>query len=248
MLIGVYGDVGSGKTILLTKIARDYPKIPVLSNFKINLPNVKPLEPDMLLDIEPSEDGIIVLITEAYTWLESRTSQSKVNRYMSYVGFQSRKRDLDIVCDAQLRSSLDLRFKDMENYTIFCGDRPKPKISTEPFLYRVIKGFRYRDMIFPFKKAKKLFSIYDTKEVIMPHDIEELKADLISSNPVSLNRTINDLVSLLKETFPEIMDKEIKEITHDFVSDVLLQIGKPVSFESFVYTRLRSQIQQHEKN
>lgn len=253
MLMDINGDVGSGKTLLAVDIAQRNPQIPCKANFKLNLPNVRPLLVEDLLSLEASESGTLVLIDEAWSWLESRVSMSKLNRYMSYIVFQSRKRDLDIITTEQLRSSIDLRFKDMSNYTIFCFDRPKPKTSTADFKYRVIKGNRFVDLTFPFKTARKLWlktwgenhneDLYDTKQVIMPPDIEELKADMIASNPVSLNKIIDELVSQIFKEFPEIKQKEVKEITHDVVSDLLLRIGKPQTYESFVYIRLRSQLQ-----
>jgi RecG-like helicase len=244
MLMDINGDVGSGKTLLASKIAIENPNVPVRANYEIKIPNFKPLAVEDLLSLEATDTGTLVLIDEAYTWLESRVSMSKINRYMSYIVFQSRKRDLDIITTEQLRSSIDLRFKDMSNFTVFCFDRPKPKTSVADFKYRIIKGNKFKNLVYPFKKAKKLFELYDTKQVIMPPDIEELKADMIASNPTSLNKMVNDIVKDIKKCKPEIFKKEVKEVTHDFVNDLLLQLGKPLQYESFVYIRLRSQIQQ----
>lgn len=260
MLMDINGDVGSGKTTLAVKIVKDwYKKLEKLemlpssnsviltrANFDLKFPYFEFLQPQDLLDLEPSKTGTCVIIDEAYTWLESRVSMSKLNRFMSYIVFQSRKRGLDITVTEQLRSTIDLRFKDMSNYTVFGFDRPKPETSIEPFEYRIIKNstLRYVDLVFPYTKAKELFPLFNTKQVIMPPDIEELKADMIASNPVSLNKTIDQIVKEMKEAYPEILKKEVKEITHDFVSDLLLRLGKPLSYESFVYIRVRSTIQE----
>lgn len=242
MLIGTYGNVGSGKTILVTEIASKVPKnVPIKSNFKlIGFPNYEPLEVEELLTLEPSKNGIVVLIDEAYTWLEARVSMSKLNRYVSYVGFQSRKRDLDIMITSQLRSAIDLRFKDMENLSIYCYDRPKPKTSKADFRYRVFRGFRSKKFIFPFKKAEKLFGRYDTKQVILPPDIAELQAEMEIANPKKLNDTVDKLVSMIqkKKDFSKI--EKTSDITHDLVKDFLLRTGKPFAFEPYVYVRLRA--------
>jgi hypothetical protein len=264
MLMDINGDVGTGKTTLAVKLVSDWYRrlekkellpsgknnILTRANFDLNFPYFDFLEPQDLLDLEPSKTGTTVVIDEAYTWLESRISMSKLNRFMSYITFQSRKRDLDIIATEQLRSTIDLRFKDMSNFTVFGFDRPNPKTSTEPFEYRIIKNsiMRYRDFVFPYKKAKELFGLFKTEQVIMPPDIEDLKADMIASNPQSLNKSIDLIVKEVKEKLPEVFNRQVKEVTHDFVNDLLLRLEKPLAFESFVYVRLRSQIQQQQKN
>lgn len=256
----INGDVGSGKTTLAVKLVRDWYKkleklellpssaseILCVSNLELKLPYFDYLEPQDLLGLEPTKLGKAVVIDESYTWLESRVSMSKLNRFMSYIVFQSRKRDLDIIVTEQLRSTIDMRFKDMSNYTVFGFDRPNPKTSVAPFEYRVVKNsvMRFRDYILPYKKAEEIFGLFDTKKVIMPLDAEELKADLIASNPVSLNKMVDLIVKELIKEFPEIKQKEFKEVTHDFVNDKLLRIGKPLSYESFVYIRIRNLIQE----
>jgi hypothetical protein len=244
MLMGVYGDVGSGKTILGTEIVFRCPKIPVYSNVEMKLPNYHPLEITDIFKLEPSETGLLMFIDEAYSWIESRASSSDVNKYVSYIGFQSRKRDLDIVCTAQLRSSLDLRFRDMETISVFCFDRPKPKTSKEDFRYRFVKGLRYHDLTFPYKKAKKLFPLYNTNKVIMPFGFQELEAKIQTKEPISLNQTINDIIELIKHDnnfhVSDFMNMSENKITHSYCKNLLASIEKPQTFEPFVYERMRS--------
>ena len=245
MLMGIYGDVGSGKTILGVEVAYRNPKIPVYSNIKLELPNYQPLEITDIFKLQASESGLLMFLDEAYTWIESRTSSSDVNRYISYIGFQSRKRDIDIICTAQLRSSLDLRFKDMENLSVFCFDRPNPKTSKEDFKYRIVKNMQFRDLTFPYKKAKKLFPFYNTYQVVMPFAFQELEAKIqTKANPVSLKDTIVEIVKLIQQNknfhLSEFTNMKESNITHNYVKNWLIEIEKPLSFEPFVYTRLKA--------
>jgi hypothetical protein len=240
----LYGDVGSGKTILGVQIVFRCPKIPVYSNIPMNLPNYHPLEITDIFKLEPSETGLLMFIDEAYSWIESRTSSSEVNRYISYIGFQSRKRDLDIICTAQLRSSLDLRFRDMETISVFCFDRPKPKTSKEDFRYRFVKGFKYHDLTFPYQKAKKIFPLYNTNKVVMPFGFEELEAKIKTKDSISLKQTINEIVEMIKHDksfhLSEFKAMSENKITHSYCKNLLVGIEKPLTFEPFIYEQLRS--------
>jgi hypothetical protein len=237
--MGIYGNRGSGKTLFMVHKTFECPNIPCKSNFKIESDRVFPLEVFELLDLNPDNKPTIVNIDEAYTWLESRVSTSKLNRYVSYVGFQSRKRNLDILFSAQLSSSIDVRFRDTEDYRVFCKDRPNPRTSVQDFKYAVCKGRRTSFQTMKFKEAKKLFDIYNTDEVIKPPDMEELQAEIEVLDPHKLNIEVDKLVKLIRKK--NLIDfSNPKAITHDVLKDVLLRIEKPFSFEPYVYVRLKS--------
>ena len=88
MLGMVTGDLGRGKTILLTYFAEQYPDVPVYSNYKLNMPNYIPTD---IYSVSSITHGIL-LLDEAYEWLESRLSGSDANLYISRIIFNSRKR------------------------------------------------------------------------------------------------------------------------------------------------------------
>ncbi|MEM2262451.1 MAG: AAA family ATPase, partial [Ignisphaera sp.] len=116
MLIGVFGDLGSGKTLFLVYLAQKS-NCEVYANFTIKLPNVKVLTPELFFKIlkenpEPNRPKLL-LLDELYTLADSRASVSLRNRLLSYLIFQSRKRNMDIVYTAQLYGSIDLRLRDL---------------------------------------------------------------------------------------------------------------------------------------
>src|SRR4030042_4075128 len=129
MLISIEGDVGSGKTLLSTFMAIDDPR-PVYANYKINIPNFKPLKPEMLWELNKPT---LIILDEAYTWLENRTSGKPINRYMSYILFQSRKRGLDFILTDQIVGTIDPRYRWMINFDI------QSEVHEHGFLYQLTK-------------------------------------------------------------------------------------------------------------
>lgn len=163
-LIIIYGDFGSGKTLLGTAIAVNEKDKDIYSNYKIKCDRWKMLEPQMLYDVnKPS----LVVLDEAYAWLESRMSGAReINRYLSYILFQSRKRHLDFVLTAQLLSTIDLRYKGLADVYIY-AERTR-----EGFNYvSMFPGRRARRIFtMPFEVAEKYFPLYDTFEKVDPID------------------------------------------------------------------------------
>ena len=169
MLISIEGDVGSGKTLLATFIASTDSR-KVYSNYKLNIPNFSPLKPETLWNLnEPS----LVLLDEAYSWLESRTSGKDVNRYMSYVLFQSRKRGLDFILTEQLVGTIDLRYRGMINWVI---QAEAFELGFEYLCYKVTrKGvFGPARLVMSNRIAERIFPLYDTFEKVDPLDTDML--------------------------------------------------------------------------
>ncbi len=232
MLMGIYGDVGSGKTALEVRIAKfSNPNIPIRTNFDLKLKNASSIEPYELLTLE---DGTLVCIDEFYTWAESRISPSKLNRFISYfLAFQQRKRRLDIVHTSQLRSSIDVRFRLMEKYTILGKSRDLP---TSDFKFKITNGKQIKNFTISYNEMSKVFPLYETQEIVMPLDIKELSADMLFFNPQKLNIEIDRIVNILKK---QDIPSNAK-INHTLVKDLMLRIGEPFTLEPYVYVRLKT--------
>ena len=223
MLIAIIGAMGSGKTLLLVYLATKSER-EIYSNFKINVPNYKPLEIIDLLDLKNDVD---VYIDEGYTWLESRTSGSHLNRYLSYIVLQSRKRTIDILITAQLFSSIDVRFREQCDIIVKC------KKIKEGFKYSVlfVEKNVVRTFILRNKFAKKLFNTYDTYEIVEPHMKEEMRLKLMESKPNELWKEIKEISDIVK--------KDIRKLTHPRVLNALLKNGFKAHLESQVYAYLQ---------
>jgi len=159
MLIGVFGDFGSGKTLLLVFFLKflSYPN--KFANFKVKIPDTKSLSLNELLNMN-YEEKTLVCIDELYLEMDSRRSMNKRNIDISHIIFQSRKRKVDIIYASQLRSSVDLRIRDLTNYNILALG----KDDNENFHYYIEENDS--QFIIPNYIAKSLYQLYDTYEIV----------------------------------------------------------------------------------
>ena len=225
MLIIILGYMGSGKTLLATDFCLDSKK-PVLSNYKIDSDNVHDLEISQLFKL-PYEKCLVVL-DEAYAYIESRVSMSKLNLYMSYILFQSRKRGIDIICTAQLSSSLDNRFIELADLLIVAQQ------TKTGFRYFVTNKNKIRVFNMSFEYAEKIWGKYDTSQVVMPNNMQDLQTQIEVLDRDKLKSKIDLLEKQYLKKY-----KSIK-LSHGSVDNFLLDIGESDVYTSYLYARLKS--------
>lgn len=229
MLISVLGNLGTGKTLFLTYIATKFNR-DVYSNYELKLNHYKPLK---VIDLLNLPNDIEVFIDEGYTWLESRVSSKALNRYLSYILLQSRKRTINIYITAQLFSTVDLRFREQSNIIIIC------KRIDDGFSYRLINRDTnsIKSFILPYEKAKLFYKYYDTYEIIEPFEKRKLEFQLIKSDTELLLNTSKDIAWKIHK------DKgfNTKGYTHQNTKIVLLKNGFEKEFEPYVYAFLHSE-------
>lgn len=103
----------------------------VFHNYDLNLEGSVRIEPEDLFKIRRNGKQHLVLIDEAYAWLESRVSvHSEMNQYLSYILFQSGKDDTTFILTEQLLSTIDKRFRKMSNLIIEAERDPEGFIYT----------------------------------------------------------------------------------------------------------------------
>lgn len=228
MLISILGNLGSGKTLFLVYLATKFNR-DVFSNFELKLKYYKPLK---VIDLLKLPNNIEVFIDEGYTWLESRVSSKALNRYLSYILLQSRKRTINIYITAQLFSTVDLRFREQSNIIIFCK-----KIKNEGFQYRILNRDNncINSVLLPLKKAKKFYNFYDTYEIIEPFEKRKLEFQLIQSDSELL---FNTSKKIAKKIHNKIKDNKY---THQNVKLALMENGFEKQFEPYVYAFLHSE-------
>lgn len=227
MLCGVFGDLGSGKTLFLTYLAFKNQHLPVFSNFTIKLPNVKLIDADELITLNYSK--ALILLDEAYVWLESRLSYTDLNRYMSYIAFQSRKRGLDIVLTAQLSRTIDIRYRELFDMYVLAEK------ADYGFKYTFVTGRFMRVRCLSFDFAEKLFDLYDTYQIILPPDIEDLIEKVrLKARKEDLNQKIEELTEqFLSE------NRNIGKVTKIAVKDFLLKRNLNMQYADFIYNRVK---------
>lgn len=194
MIIGVGGDLGSGKTIfivILGLIYHEYYQDPekikqekkTYIPFKgvINLPKKEPVtkynvysnfdttyskkvNPLDFMKKKVDLSNCLILLTEAHTFFDSRISGSTANRLQGYFYLQTRKRNTHVIYDAQILSSVDLRLRYVSDYYVLAEQNKKG------FVYTLFKKEEpVKQICLSREYAKKHFyNVYNSYEVITP--------------------------------------------------------------------------------
>jgi len=232
MLIGLVGDFGTGKTLFMTMVALASQRR-VLANYHLSIDNYEYVEP---LDLYQSMGfNCDVLLDEIYTWLESRTSHSFINRYVSYIIFQSRHRTIDIYGTLQLLSSADLRFRDLVHILVKCvrkdnGNADKDKWDFRYEFMKMENQQRWNKFL-PYEDAKRFFNYFDTNEIIEPYDKDYLEYELLKRYPRKMHGKLSEIAEHVYKVKPE--------HTHQSLKLTLLELGYDARYEPLVYVLLK---------
>jgi hypothetical protein len=109
--------------------------------------------------------GKILVLDEIYAFgMDSRMSASALNRVTSYLVFQTRKLDTDLIYTAQLFGAVDLRIRQLTDLLISASRRADG--FTYAFWRRDTDTVRMYYM--PESVARRIYSLYNTREVIKP--------------------------------------------------------------------------------
>ena len=203
------------------------------SNYEIKDERYRELLPEVLMD-KALRDAII-LLDEVYAWLESRTSGRDINRYMSYILFQARKKDIDFYMTEQLLSTVDLRYRDMIDFEVRCKAIPNYKHPVS-FRYRIIDILERKayPMYLSIEAASRYFHLYDSYQPISPIDDEMMVK--ISKNKTSIIEEVDNIVNtLLNEGFA-------KKITKAVIADYCLRNGYPKSYVDMAYNAFKGRM------
>jgi hypothetical protein len=167
MIMGFIGARGSGKTLSMVLEAYRYHEqgYTILSNLGLSFPHQtydgKTIE-SYASDKNPLKNAVI-LVDEAHVLLDSRSSQTKRNRIVSYFILQTRKRNVHLLYTTQSFHQVEKRLRDQSDYVIECSfdklsERVMQRINDRA-TGRTIKG------VFD---AKPVYDLYDTNLIIDP--------------------------------------------------------------------------------
>lgn len=166
MLVGISGNLGSGKTLTMTYLATRYfiENKKLFSNYGLKiLPHERVYS---IRDLNSIRSGVF-LGDELWTWIDSRMSQKAVNKMTSLVLAKSRKRDLTIVWSAQLVGTIEKRIRLLTEKILFPECFPKNSDTIKFVKVHVCdrKLNPTGSFVFP---AQPYFKFYDTNEEVMP--------------------------------------------------------------------------------
>lgn len=241
-LIIILGDRGSGKTLLLTRFALKSHN-PFYSNYKIykNKEHTEFNYHDRYRELHIEEilhmnnEIADILITEAYEYFENRLGMGSLERYMSYMTFQTRKKHKNLFIDTQLENTIDQRFLRLCDYIIFA------EIMPYGFHYYCTDKKIINEFDIPVVDAEKIWNKYDSWEVVTTPQIEELGKQMeVQMNKPKLKDNLRKLETLFWCDYPNI---EQKRITHGLIENFLLEHDNDFPnagvYEGFLYARLQ---------
>jgi len=191
---GIIGGMGSGKTLVMTKLLYDecQAKKNVFTNYDLNFKH-EIISQDDILNYSDSKTELFncaIGLDEIYLYIDSRQSGTKRNRIYSYFMLQTNKRDVNLYYTAQNWHTVEKRFRDNTAciYSVVpmirkpdgelvpridFSNRLVPKKLHDSFYIGVTKIMRVSigvtQQIFTKKyllKASDMFGLYDTKQII----------------------------------------------------------------------------------
>lgn len=226
-LTTIIGDLGSGKTTLMTYYAL-LTKRDVWSNYNIYIPNYHELKQIHLAENNALPNHIVICIDEIYAWLESRLSGRDINISGSHVIMHGRKIDSDVFCTTPLFSTADKRVRLMSNVIITAQPRLDENDDFN-FEYWYTRYDSYSYFTIPYIYAEKyIFPKFDTLQKIESFGKGRLEFNIIRQTPSLLLEKIIDI-------YDELSDQFNGNITHDSVETVLLLNGYYTGYKKYLY-------------
>lgn len=172
VLVPLVGKMGGGKTATMTYLLyKDFKaqKEHIFSNYRLNFPRRKdgylPEPLDLTLFADPTNNKLnncSVGGDEFWTIADSRNSSSKVNRMISAIILQSRKRQSDFYFTSQSFMQLDKRIRDNCDYVIHCKKKGD-------FTFLLMINRHDPNKVRKYKiYLPILYDLYNTNEIVNP--------------------------------------------------------------------------------
>jgi len=158
MLMGFFGNLGTGKTLALTYYLYKYRANKIYSNYRLSFPHTYIENPEDLLNVSQGYIGL----DELWAWIDSRVSGSRKNRLLGHFLLTSRKRGCHVLYTAQHFKQIDKRIRNITDILVFpTYDRQAEELTLE-LTSQFDNSFRRKFTI----SARPLFGLYDTAEEI----------------------------------------------------------------------------------
>lgn len=203
-------------------------EIPLYSTFKIESKNYRPLVMAQLMDLP---ENSIIILDEAYTWIESRTSSKYTNIFASYLGYQLRKTNRYIFILCIDLSSIDIRLRNSWDY--FIHALPRKDLKKSDFKYKFFNKMSHKKktLRISFKQMSEIFNYYNTFEIIEAPNKERIKFELIKTDPKKFEYYARNIV------LPKIINniKQYSKITKNVIKYCLITNGYPQIWADIIF-------------
>ena len=158
MLMGFFGNLGTGKTLGLTYYLHKYRANEIYANYHLAFKSNYIAEPEDLLNVSQGYIGL----DELWAWLDSRVSASKKNRLLGHFLLTSRKRGCHVLYTAQHFKQVDKRVRNITDVLAFPTYDRKTKRLTIELTSQFDSSFRRKFTI----DARPIFDMFNTTEEI----------------------------------------------------------------------------------
>jgi hypothetical protein len=172
VIIGFFGEMGSGKTLSMIRQAVEYYKNGYKIYANIHLKNVKydnyTLKDLINYAIEGGEfSKCVFLLDEAHIFIDSRTSAMKKNRIISYFLLQTRKSNVTLLYTSQYPHQIDKRLRSVTSIIVECQSKiyNKRHIILNSCMKMKSNGTSIDKKIV--YDAETYYKYYDTREIVL---------------------------------------------------------------------------------
>lgn len=170
---------------------------------------------------------------------------NEINKLMGDIEFESRKRGVEFYLDAQLDSTIDLRFRTMNPYRVFCSATPpfsmNPKYKPEFFTYVITYQHRIvQSFILKASEALKYYPLYNTYYLVKrPYNPKLHAKILLQQDPKAFNA---EVIRISNAVFEICQAKGISDtqITHPLILTLINDLNENGVYEKEVYARVKT--------
>lgn len=167
MLVAIIGQMGSGKTLLMSILSEAFFRqgLPIFATY--SLENAERL--DSVKKLLAVENGVLSL-DEFWITLDSRDFGNSKNISLTHWVNMTRKKNLLVMFTTQTFGQIDLRVRNAVDL-IFSCEKIKLKDKSYMFRYTLVRGsdkIILKSFKIPEFKARNFFKFYDSFEIISP--------------------------------------------------------------------------------
>ncbi len=205
MLCGIFGALGSGKTLTAVYLARQRDKngYYIYSNFDLKFADAVMSAEEMLIRLifnEIENDRVLFVIDELGQVLNSQNWYHSEQRLLSPVFLKSRKMGVDIIYTSQTFALVNVNIRRITDICIKTEYNPRNTQVTATVFSGAPDGFFHaQDLRF---LGREYFEFYDTREIITPRPerlAQYIAEKMIEEYGESVNKS--KMKSLLKVRF-----------------------------------------------